>query len=213
MITGIVPIYFRLSSVFFDPRSILSYVSIYFALNFDSGSDPLAMPIPVSTQVGDFFVVDRVYRCCVMTFSWCETLVDLLMLDMVDFDVISGMDRLDLYYAVLYYFAKIMTLSLKSGVPRIAWKGELYSGTKRVISYVQAHRLVKRGCLAYLDHIRDTSVVSTLAMVFVRVVCEFIMHSLIFGSISLDHNIDFAIYVKTALRLFLFLLIGWPQPR
>lgn len=52
-----------------------------------------------------------------------------------------------------------MTLALP-GVPRIYWKGVLHSIPKRVIYYIQARRLVDKGCLSYLDHIRDSNVIS-----------------------------------------------------
>ncbi|MDV3140494.1 MAG: hypothetical protein Q8751_02365 [Candidatus Phytoplasma australasiaticum] len=53
-------------------------MSVYFALGFNSASEPLAMPIHVSTPVEDSLVVDRVYRSCVMNFTRCETWVDYL---------------------------------------------------------------------------------------------------------------------------------------
>ena len=52
-------------------------------------------------------------------------------------------------------------------------KGTLNSGPMRVISYVQAHKLVEKGCLSYLAHIRDTSVVSPPFLDFVRIIREF----------------------------------------
>lgn len=90
MITGIFIVYFRPASVLFDPESTFSYVSVYLALGFDSVSKPLAIPIYVSTPIGDSLVVDRVYRSCVVSFAGRETLVGLLVLDMIDFDVIFG---------------------------------------------------------------------------------------------------------------------------
>ena len=45
-----------------------------------------------------------------MTFSRRETLVDLIILDMVAFDVILGMDWLAHYHVILYCFCKSATL-------------------------------------------------------------------------------------------------------
>lgn len=73
------PFVFRLVSVLFDLRLTFSYISAYFALSFDSVSEPLSMPIRVFTLVSDFLVVDWVYRYCVVIIVWHETLVDLLM--------------------------------------------------------------------------------------------------------------------------------------
>ena len=112
-----------------------------------------------------------------MIFIGRETLVDLLVLDMIEFDVILGMDWLSSYHTVLDCFAKIVTLAL-SGVPRIAWKGTLHSGPKRVISYIQTRKLVERGCLSYLAHIHDTSVILSPSLDSVCVIRELWMCSL-----------------------------------
>ncbi|KAF3630477.1 hypothetical protein FXO37_28466 [Capsicum annuum] len=60
---------------------------------------------------GDSLVVDWAPRCCVMTFSGHETLVDLLVLDINDFDVILGMDWLAPYHTIIDFYAKIMSLA------------------------------------------------------------------------------------------------------
>ncbi|XP_070029615.1 uncharacterized protein [Nicotiana sylvestris] len=54
--------------------------------------DSLSAHVYVSTPVGDPIVVDHVYRACVVIIGGLETHVDFLFLDMVDFDVILGMD-------------------------------------------------------------------------------------------------------------------------
>ncbi|PHU11897.1 hypothetical protein BC332_18827 [Capsicum chinense] len=135
---------FRLASVLFDPGSTFSYAFVYFALGFDFVTEPLSMLIHVSTLV-----------------------------DMVDFDAILGMNWLAPSHAILNYYARTVTLA-SPNVPRIAWKSTLYSGPKRVISYVQACKLVERGCLSYSAHIRYTSVVSPPSLDSVCVVREFI---------------------------------------
>nr|XP_009798210.1 PREDICTED: uncharacterized protein LOC104244477 [Nicotiana sylvestris] len=90
-ITGIVSVCHRVSSVFFDPGSIYSYVSSYFARYLNMSRDSLVMLVYVFTP-GDSIMVDRVYRSCVVSFGGCETRLDLLLLSMVDFDVILDMD-------------------------------------------------------------------------------------------------------------------------
>ena len=51
----------------------------------------LDMPIHVSTLVGESMIVEKVYRSCLVTFVGINTHVDLVILEMVDFDVILGM--------------------------------------------------------------------------------------------------------------------------
>ena len=46
------------------------------------------MPIRVSTLVGESMIVEKVYRSSLVTFVGSNTYVDLVILEMVDFDVI-----------------------------------------------------------------------------------------------------------------------------
>ncbi|XP_070015952.1 uncharacterized protein [Nicotiana sylvestris] len=119
-------------------------------------SDSLSIPISVSTPVGDSIMVDRVQRSCTVVIGGLETRVDLFLLDMVDFDVILGMDWLSPYHAVVDCHAKAVTLALP-GMLCLEWRGTLGHPTRSVISYVKARRKVKKGCLAYLAYVRDSS--------------------------------------------------------
>jgi len=82
----------RDASVLFDPGSTYSYVSSYFSLYLGVSHDSLSSHVYVSTPVGDSIVVDHVYQLCLVVLSGFETEADLLVLSMVDFDIILGMD-------------------------------------------------------------------------------------------------------------------------
>ncbi|XP_070003218.1 uncharacterized protein [Nicotiana sylvestris] len=146
----------RNASILFDPRSTYYYMSSYFASYLVVPRDFLNAPVDVSTPVGDFIVVDRVYHSCVVVIRGLETRVDLLLLDMVDFDIILRMDWLTPYHAILDYHAKTVTLALP-GFPCLEWRGTPGHSTSRVISYMKARRMVDKGCLAYLAYVRDFS--------------------------------------------------------
>ncbi|XP_070034865.1 uncharacterized protein [Nicotiana tomentosiformis] len=92
VITSIISICHRDASVLFDHDSTYSHVSSYFTRYLDTPHDSLDMSVHVSTPVGDSIMVDRVYRLFVVTIGIYETRFDLLLLSMVDFDVILGMD-------------------------------------------------------------------------------------------------------------------------
>ena len=64
---------------------------IYFVVSLSMICESLDVRIHISTPVGDFVIVDRVYYFCVMTFMGYKILEVLLIFDMVDFDVILGM--------------------------------------------------------------------------------------------------------------------------
>ncbi|XP_070022984.1 uncharacterized protein [Nicotiana sylvestris] len=168
---GIVPVCHRDASIPFYSGSTYSYLSSYFASYLGMPRDSLSAHVYVSTPVGDSIIVDRVYRSCAVIIGTLDTSVDLLQLDMVDFDIILGMDWLPPYHAILDCHAKMLTLAFP-GLPRLEWRGTPGHSPSRVISYVNARRMVEKGCLAYLDCVRDSSEEDSF-MDSVPVVCEF----------------------------------------
>ncbi|XP_070014467.1 uncharacterized protein [Nicotiana sylvestris] len=116
VITGIVLVCHRDASILFDPGSTYFYVSSYFVSYLVVPRDSLSPPVYVSMPVGDSIIVDHVYRLCVVTIGSLETSVDLILLDMVDFDVILDMDWLSPYHAILDCHSMTVTLAL-SGFP------------------------------------------------------------------------------------------------
>ena len=91
VITGNLLVCDCIASVLFDPGSTFSYVSSSFATGLNLPCELLDMPIRVSTPVGESVIVEKVYRSCFVTFIGSNTHVDLVILEMVDFDVILGM--------------------------------------------------------------------------------------------------------------------------
>ncbi|XP_070009846.1 uncharacterized protein [Nicotiana sylvestris] len=104
----------------------------------DISCGSLSAPIHVSLPVGDSIIMHRVYRWCLVTICGYETRVDLLLLGIVDFDVILGVDWLSPYDATLDCHVKTMTLAMP-GLPRHKTDGW-------------------EGCEAYLVFLRDVSV-------------------------------------------------------
>lgn len=65
--------------------------------------EPLNVPICVSTSVGESLVgMYSGIRGCIVVFSDRETQADLILLDMVDFNVILGMNWLSSCHAIRY---------------------------------------------------------------------------------------------------------------
>ncbi|XP_015081239.1 uncharacterized protein LOC107024791 [Solanum pennellii] len=192
VITGIIPVCHRQATVLFDPGSTYFYVSTYFAPSLDILCESLDLSIRVSTPVADSVVVDRVYRLCTITLMGYDTHADLKVLDMIDFDVILGMDWLSSYHAILNCHAKAITLAMP-GIPIVEWRGSLSHPPKGVISFLKAHQLVQRGCLAYLAHIRDTSI-ETPMLESIPVVSESSeVFPINFPGLPPNHDIDICI--------------------
>jgi len=77
-----------------DLGATLSLLTPYVAMRFDTIPDVLLDHFYVCTPVGDSIVAKRVYRKCHVSLSHRVTHVNLVQLDMLDFDVILGMDWL-----------------------------------------------------------------------------------------------------------------------
>ena len=129
-----------------------------------------------------------------VTLMGYDTHADLKVLDMIDFDVILGMDWLSSYQAILICHSNTITLAMP-GIPVVEWRGSLSHRPKGVISFLKACQLVQRGCLAYMAHIRDTSV-ETPMFESIPVVSEFLdVFPTDLPALSPDRDIDFCIYV------------------
>ncbi|XP_070029163.1 uncharacterized protein [Nicotiana sylvestris] len=202
IITGIISICGRDVFVLFDQGSTYSYVSSLFAHFLVISPEPLGTPIHVSTPMGNSVVVDQIYRSCMVTFCGFETRAELLLLDMIDFEVILGMDWLSPYHTVLDFHAKTVTLAMP-GLLGLEWRGSTVDTSSRVISFLKARHMVEKGCLAYLDYVRDTTIESP-TIDSVLVVEEFadVFPSDLPG-VPLNRDIDFYIDLAPSTQLYL----------
>lgn len=80
-------------------RSILSFVTPYIAVDFGVSPAILIEPFSVPTTVGRSIIAKRVYRNCPVKVSQKVALVDLVEIEMNNFNVILGTDWLHSCYA------------------------------------------------------------------------------------------------------------------
>ena len=80
--------------------------------------------------------------------------VDLIMLDMIDFDVILGRDWLTLYYACVDYHSKQVSFCLLGKDP-IVHQGDRSDAPANLVSTLKARKMIRKGCEAYLAYVRD----------------------------------------------------------
>ena len=93
MVTCTLSIFSHTVYALIDPASTPSYVTPLIAGKFKRTPELLVKSFNMSTPIGESIIARRVYRNCIVAF-FCDTLTDLFELDMVDFDVIMGMDWL-----------------------------------------------------------------------------------------------------------------------
>ncbi|XP_070038242.1 uncharacterized protein [Nicotiana tomentosiformis] len=155
VVTGIITIGSYGAYTLIDPGSTYSYVSPYFSIYLERGVESLNMPYIVVTPVGETISVDRVYRDCVIFIQGRDTIVDLLIFPMSDFDVIMGMDWLASCYASVDCHSKLIRFDFP-GEPCLVWKGITPLTQGKIISHVKTRRMINNGCLGFIAIVHDT---------------------------------------------------------
>ena len=119
--------------------------------------------------------------------------------EMVDFDVILGMTWLSPNFAILDCNAKTVTLA-KPGTDLLVWEGDYTSNPVRNISFLRAKKMVSKGCLAFLAHLKDdtTQVPSIESVSVVREFLDVFPADL--PGMPPDRDIDFCIDLEPGTR-------------
>ena len=85
-----------------------------------------------------------------------ELSVDLVVLDMIDYDVILGMDFLSKYRATIDCKAKVVSFQ-PPGEEQFTFCGDKYSSQKMFVSAMKARKWLASGCTGYLAAVVDTT--------------------------------------------------------
>ena len=86
----------------------MSFVTPYVSMRFYVLSNVLLKLFSISTHVSSSIMAKTVYRRCLISLSHRVTLVDLVELYMLDFDVIIDMDWVHSFYASIDYRTHIV---------------------------------------------------------------------------------------------------------
>ncbi|KAG5610927.1 hypothetical protein H5410_022208 [Solanum commersonii] len=126
-------------------------------MNFDILPEKLIEPFSFSTPVGESILVKTVYSDCTISVNHKSTMADIVELDVVDFDVILGMDRLHACYASIDCRTQVVNFQFPNE-PFIEWKSSSAVPNGRFISYLKVRKLVSKGCVYHLVRVNDSSV-------------------------------------------------------
>ncbi|XP_070028578.1 uncharacterized protein [Nicotiana sylvestris] len=137
-----------------DLRSTLSYVTPYIAKKFRIKPEKLCEPFEVSTPVGESVITRCIYRGCLVKVHQCLTVADLVELEMVDFDVIMGIDWLESCYTMIGCRTKIVSFEFP-GELVLEWKGDAVTPRGRFISYLKARKMISKGYIYHLVRVKD----------------------------------------------------------
>ena len=122
VVTGMLKVFCIDVYALLDPDATLSFVTPLVAKKFNILPDILNEPFMVSTSVGESVDAKIVYRNCPIIFPSNVTDVELVELDMVDFDVILGMDWLHACFPSIDCRTRVVKFNFPNK-PVLKWKG------------------------------------------------------------------------------------------
>jgi len=144
--TGILTIFSHDAYVLIDLGSTLSYITPFVTGRFGIVHEILTYPFALSTPVGDPIIARRVYRACTVIVCSRQTSVDLVKLEMMDFDAIMGMDWLAACYATVDCRAKAAIFHFPAE-PVLECVGNTMTPRGRFIFYLKATKIIAKGCI------------------------------------------------------------------
>lgn len=143
MVSSIILVSSHATYALFDSGSTYSYVSPLFAKYLNKSPIKLDVPILVATPIGESILVEFVYRACEVSVFERETELDLLILDMLDFDIILGMDWLACCHATLGCHDKTIQFNIPGESP-YTFQGNKSAVLHNLIYALGACRLLRK---------------------------------------------------------------------
>ena len=119
----------------------------------------LGYDIYVFMPAGDVIIVNTVVKDCVVIMGDISLKVNLVVINVRDFDVILDMDCLSQNHAVIDCQTKKVSMEFL-GHRKIVMIGERKMVPNCLVSAMKAFQLIRSGCDAYLANVIDTTVMS-----------------------------------------------------
>ncbi|KAL0556807.1 hypothetical protein IC582_005324 [Cucumis melo] len=155
VVTGMLPVLGHYALVLFDSGSSHSFISSTFVLHARLEVEPLQHVLSVSTLSGECMLSKEKVKTCQIEIAGHVIEVTLLVLDMLDFDVILGMDWLAANHASIDCSRKEVTFNPPSRAS-FKFKGEGSRSFPQVISAIRASKLLSQGTWGILASVVDT---------------------------------------------------------
>ncbi|XP_048227243.1 uncharacterized protein LOC125369273 [Ricinus communis] len=143
--------------VLLDHGATHSFVSPSFALRLDVQPVRLQVSMLVITLLSDALEIDVVFPSCPVSVEGQDLIANLILLDVMDFDIILEMDWSAMQFSMLDCREKQVAFR----IPRDSefhFKGEQVPTPSNLMSVITARRMLHRGCQGYLALVKDTSI-------------------------------------------------------
>ena len=154
MIVSTLRINFFEAYVLFDPGLTHSYVSSFFAPHFGELRMLLNPLFWVSTPTERTLLIQSVFKSLVINVCGIETLADLMLLPIVDFDVTLGMDWLASCHATVDCHDKVVKFEVSSE-PFLVFRGDRCLTSAALITSLVALRLMGKGNIGFLTLVQN----------------------------------------------------------
>ncbi|XP_074342437.1 uncharacterized protein LOC141679990 [Apium graveolens] len=140
----------------FDTGSTHSVVSLSFVRNLGVAPSLLYPHMSISTPMGNSVVISDMYRECPIAVGDRYCKVNLLPMEMHDFDIILGMDWLSEHRATIDCQGKRVIFG-DVYKQEFVYQGSQPKGDVKLISALKASKLLSKSCDGYLAFVKDTS--------------------------------------------------------
>ncbi|KAL0549259.1 hypothetical protein IC582_013740 [Cucumis melo] len=155
IVTGTLPVLGHYALVLFDSGSSHSFISSAFVWHARLEVEPLHQILSVSTPSGECMLSKEKVKACQIEIAGHVIEVTLIVLDMLDFDVILGMDWLAANHASIDCSRKEVTFNPPS-MASFKFKGGGSKSLPQVISAIRASKLLSQGTWGILASVVDT---------------------------------------------------------
>ncbi|KAL0553899.1 hypothetical protein IC582_007803 [Cucumis melo] len=155
VVTGTLPVLGHYALVLFDSGSSHSFISSAFVSHARLEVEPLHQILSVSTLSGECMLSKEKVKACQIEIAGHVIEVTLIVLDMLDFDVILGMDWLAANHASIDCSRKEVTFNPPS-MASFKFKGGGSKSLPQVISAIRASKLLSQGTWGILASVVDT---------------------------------------------------------
>ncbi|KAL0551539.1 hypothetical protein IC582_010628 [Cucumis melo] len=155
VVTGTLPVLGHYALVLFDSGSSHSFISSAFVSHARLEVEPLHHVLSVSTPSGECMLSKEKVKACQIEITGHVIEVTLIVLDMLDFDVILGMDWLAANHASIDCSRKEVTFNPPS-LASFKFKGGGSKSLPQVISAIRASKLLSQGTWGILASVVDT---------------------------------------------------------
>ncbi|KAL5569524.1 hypothetical protein UlMin_026099 [Ulmus minor] len=156
VVTGQLPVANLPLHVLFDSGATHSFVSSVCASRMNRIRELISRVFRTSLPSGDVLISTHWLRAIPVLVSNRELYVDLIMLDLHDYDVILGMDFLSKYNATIECRHRRVVFRPTEG-DEFSYVGEGGRSHKVIISSMRARKLLSSGCQGYLVTVVDTT--------------------------------------------------------